>query len=83
MASIVMSYSFDLGVEDVHLALNLDTSFDEGSGFDVEYVKAMVPFADLFNADAERKNVSSIICTALFNTKIYSANSSNQQGFWR
>ncbi|KAA8911082.1 SET domain-containing protein [Sphaerosporella brunnea] len=54
MASVVMSYSFDLvvpGQED-----KADDEEEEDEDEEDEHYKAMVPLADLLNADADRNN---------------------------
>lgn len=50
MATLIMAYAFCIGADD----LEGDGSEDESSTFD-----GMVPLADLFNANGDKKNVSS------------------------
>jgi SET domain-containing protein 6 len=72
MASVIMSYSFDLAVPG-HTSTSPDTHSDEEDGAeDNGHYKAMVPLADMLNADADRNNVCPLPSTCgLFHAEYY------------
>ncbi|KAF8533624.1 SET domain protein [Trichophaea hybrida] len=56
MASVIMSYSFDLAIPG-YTSTTPDADSDEEDGVEDDgHYKAMVPLADLLNADADRNN---------------------------
>ena len=67
MASVIMSYSFDLAVPEKKAAVVVAATGSQDVGEsdddveeedeDKEVYKAMVPLADMLNADADRNNV--------------------------
>lgn len=65
MASVIMSYSFDLVVPEKKAAVvvaatssqDVSESGDDLEEEEEEVYKAMVPLADMLNADADRNNV--------------------------
>ncbi|KAF8249417.1 SET domain protein [Wilcoxina mikolae CBS 423.85] len=56
MASVIMSYSFDLAIAR-HTSTTPDADSDEEDGVEEDgHYKTMVPLADMLNADADRNN---------------------------
>lgn len=55
MGSVIMSYSFDLDIISEKTLLQTDSDDEENE--EERVMKAMVPLADILNADADRNNV--------------------------
>lgn len=64
MATLIMAYAFDIEEND-----ELDEGRDDDSSAQPDLSKAMVPLADMFNADGEMTNVSLIRPPSLASTQ--------------